>query len=98
MLADLAVIGPVETDAPPLVLSQDVVTAVGSPVYLIGYPGESEVFPQPTLATGLLSNIRRWPAADLTYYQTDASTVGGWPTACDAKAALGKLARRSSRL
>ena len=77
MLADLAVIGPVETDAPPLVLSQDVVTAVGSPVYLIGYPGESEVFPQPTLATGLLSNIRRWPAADLTYYQTDASTVGG---------------------
>ncbi len=77
MLADLAVIGPVETDAPPLELTQDVMTAVGSPVYLIGYPGESEVFPQPTLATGLLSNIRRWPAADLTYYQTDASTVGG---------------------
>ena len=77
MLADLAVIGPIQTDARPLVLSQDVTTAIGSPVYLIGYPGESEIFPQPTLATGLLSNIRRWPAADLTYYQTDASTVGG---------------------
>ncbi|MEZ4770583.1 MAG: serine protease [Caldilineales bacterium] len=77
MLADLAVIGPIETNARPLVLSEDVTTAIGSPVYLIGYPGESEVFPQPTLATGLLSNIRRWPAADLTYYQTDASTVGG---------------------
>lgn len=77
LLADLAVIGPVETDARSLELAMDVETAVGSPVYLIGYPGESEVFPQPTLATGLLSNIRRWPAANLTYYQTDASTVGG---------------------
>lgn len=77
MLADLAVIGPIETDVRPLVLSPDVTTAVGSPVYLIGYPAESESFPQPTLATGLLANIRHWEAADLTYYQTDASTVGG---------------------
>ena len=33
---------------------------LGRPVYLVGYPGESEAFPQPTITEGILSRTREW--------------------------------------
>lgn len=77
LIADLAVLGPVTTTIPSLSITEGQRQPVGAYVYLVGYPGESEAMPQPTLARGLISNVRQWKNAELTYYQTDASTVGG---------------------
>ena len=77
-LVDLAILGPIYTAIPPLPLSQDREFTTGMPVYLIGYPGESEVFPYPAISQGVLSRTRTWEAlGSLHYYQTDADGAGG---------------------
>lgn len=50
---------------------------LGRPVYLIGYPGESEAFPQPTITEGILSRIREWEGEQWTFLQSDTTVVGG---------------------
>ena len=76
-LADLAVLGPIETETNPVSLSAREDIAVGSDVYLIGYPGEAESFPQPSLSRGLVSRVREWEGAGITYFQADATIAGG---------------------
>jgi S1-C subfamily serine protease len=51
--------------------------AIGTELYLIGYPAEVEDFPQPTLSSGVLSRFRTWDAIEMTYLQTDAAVDGG---------------------
>ena len=77
LLADLAVLGPVETKLPSLALADGESLPIGSEVYLIGYPGEVDKLPQPTITRGVLSRIREWEAAGLTYLQSDATIIGG---------------------
>jgi hypothetical protein len=77
LMGDLAVIGPLDTDITPLALVDGEDVAIGSDVYLIGYPGELEMFPQPTLSRGLISRLREWDAIEMTYFQTDALIAGG---------------------
>lgn len=50
---------------------------LGRPVYLVGYPGESEAFPQPTITEGILSRTREWEAEEWTFLQSDTTVVGG---------------------
>jgi hypothetical protein len=52
-------------------------TPLGRPVYLIGYPGESEEYPQPTITEGILSRIREWETEQWTFLQSDTTVVGG---------------------
>ncbi|MFZ0548102.1 MAG: serine protease [Candidatus Promineifilaceae bacterium] len=77
LMADLAVLGPVEVDVEQqeLVNGEDLV--IGSDVFLIGYPGEREDFPQPTITRGLISRVREWEFLGITYFQTDATIAGG---------------------
>ena len=75
--ADLAVLGPLETDKRPLPLADGEQLAPGSNLYQIGYPAEYEVNPEPTIARGLLSRVRHWDGYNLTLLQTDAATLGG---------------------
>ncbi|MEN8233299.1 MAG: serine protease [Actinomycetota bacterium] len=49
----------------------------GRPVYLVGYPGESEAYPQPTITQGILSRTREWEAGEWTFLQTDTTVTGG---------------------
>lgn len=77
LLADLAVLGPIETPLPGLSFEGGEVPAIGTEAYLIGYPGEVEAFPQPAIVRGIVSRIREWEAAGLTYFQTDAAVAGG---------------------
>ena len=77
LIADLAVIGPLETAIEPVSLVDGEGLIVGSEVYLVGYPGEVEQFPQPTITRGLISRLREWPATGITYFQTDAAIAGG---------------------
>jgi hypothetical protein len=65
-------------DAPPPLAFGSVADApIGSELFLIGYPGESETFPQPTLTRGLLSRVRSATGFGVTYLQTDAVIAGG---------------------
>lgn len=77
LLADLAVLGPIETPLPGLSFEGGETPAIGTEAYLIGYPGEVEAFPQPAIVRGIVSRIREWEAAGLTYFQTDAAVAGG---------------------
>ncbi len=77
LLADLAVLGPVETKLPPLALADGEGLPIGSEVYLIGYPGEVEKLPQPTITRGVISRHREWDQVGLTYLQSDARIIGG---------------------
>ena len=55
LIADLALVGPIETEIEPAPLVDAGELAIGSDVYLIGYPAEEETFPQPSITYGILS-------------------------------------------
>jgi S1-C subfamily serine protease/tetratricopeptide (TPR) repeat protein len=76
-MGDLALLGPVSVDLPTLEFATREDIEVGSDVYLIGYPLESESSPVPTITRGILSRIREWSMIHLTIYQTDAAVAGG---------------------
>lgn len=75
--ADLAVLGPVNVSAPLLRLSDGEALAPGSELFLVGYPAETDLFPEPTITRGILSRVRQWDLYDLTLFQTDAAIAGG---------------------
>ena len=75
--ADLAVLGPLETDKRPLPLADGEQLPPGSDLYLIGYPAEYDFAPEPTITRGLLSRVRHWDGYNHTLLQTDAATTGG---------------------
>ena len=77
LLADLAVLGPVDVSAQPLTLSESAAPAIGSEVLTIGYPGSPGDLPQPTLGRGLVSRFREWQETGLLYIQSDATIEGG---------------------
>ena len=77
LLADLAVLGPIDVPAQPMALLDGENIPIGSDMYLIGYPGEYEAFPQPTIVQGILSRLRTWESVGITYFQTDATAIGG---------------------
>ncbi|MFQ5933556.1 MAG: trypsin-like peptidase domain-containing protein [Dehalococcoidia bacterium] len=77
LMGDIAVIGPLETAINPVELVDAEDLIIGSDVYLIGYPGEAEEFPQPTITGGILSRLREWEPIEMTYFQTDAIIAGG---------------------
>lgn len=77
VMADLALLGPVAGHA-GLTLAPDAETLpIGAPVFLVGYPGEVDDFPRPTLTAGVLSRLREARFADLTFLQADVTIVGG---------------------
>ena len=50
---------------------------IGSPLYLIGYPGEYEQLPQPTMTEGIHSRLRQWEPGPFTFFQSDSTIFGG---------------------
>ena len=77
LMVDLAVLGPIDTELAPLPLTDGEDLDVASDVYLIGYPGEVDEFPEPTITRGLISRVREWEQLEVTYFQTDAAIAGG---------------------
>ena len=62
---------------PPAEIGDGEAIPLGRPVYLIGYPGESEDYPQPTITEGILSRTREWETEGWTFLQSDTTVVGG---------------------
>ena len=77
LMADLAVLGPIDTAAPPAALADVAELETGSDAYLVGYPGEVDDLPQPAITRGLISRVRNWDAIGITFYQTDALIGAG---------------------
>ena len=75
--ADIAVLGPIDVPVSPLSLADGESMSPGSEVYLIGYPAETDLFPEPTITSGVLSRFRQWELYDLTLLQSDAAIAGG---------------------
>ena len=76
-LVDLAVLGPIDGGTDWLELIDGEKLPIGADVFLIGYPGEVESSPQPTITRGVISRLREWDSVGVTYFQTDASIAGG---------------------
>ena len=74
--ADLALIGPIETDRPSVDVTGPTVEK-GDDVYLVGYPGENQADTEVTISRGLVSKLRHDDVFDLHYVQTDASIGHG---------------------
>lgn len=77
LIADLSVLGPFDVSVEPVKMIDGENIPIGSRVHLIGYPGEYEQFPQPTITGGILSRLRQWDAGPLTLIQTDSTIAGG---------------------
>ena len=76
-LADLAVLGPVTVPIPPLTLQDGKRMAAGSELFLVGYPAEPDLYPQPSITRGVLSRSYRESTTGLTVLRTDAAAAGG---------------------
>ncbi len=77
LLIDIAVIGPLDTNIKPVILIDGEESIIGSDLFLIGYPGEADQYPEPTISHGMLSRTRDWEPVGITYFQTDAAVAGG---------------------
>lgn len=78
LMADIAVVDISErSDAVPAATASGEDLSIGSELFLIGYPGEPEAFPQPTISRGILSRFRTWDAIAMVFLQTDAAAAGG---------------------
>lgn len=76
-LIDLGPVGGAPSGVAALTPAEDADPAVGTELYLVGYPGEAEDLPQPALSRGLLSRLRTWIGPGLRYLQSDAAIAGG---------------------
>ncbi|MEM7124902.1 MAG: tetratricopeptide repeat-containing serine protease family protein [Chloroflexota bacterium] len=71
LVADLALLGPIDTDVEPVPLVDGSMLPDGSALYLMGYPASAALFSQPVLKSGTLSAIRMWDRADYTFFEAD---------------------------
>jgi hypothetical protein len=76
--ADIAVLGPIDTDAPALDIADGDDLERGDDVFLVGFPGEASGDDlETTIASGIVSRVRHLEEFDQTYIQTDAAISGG---------------------
>ncbi len=75
--ADIALLGPLARDAPPLRFYEGEIER-GESVFLVGYPGEApEDDHDVTISSGIVSRLRHLDEWGMTYVQTDAAIAGG---------------------
>ena len=70
LMADLAILDVAAADRLPAAVrfGSGEELAIGTELYLIGYPAETDEFPQPTLTRGILSRVRSWDATSGSRY------------------------------
>jgi S1-C subfamily serine protease len=77
LFADLAVLGPIETTRQGRDLVRPHALQKGDPLFLVGFPGETDKSPDPAISQGVFSKSRHDDTFDLTFLQTDATIAGG---------------------
>jgi hypothetical protein len=76
LVADIAVLGPIDTDHEGLAIDDPTGLDQGSGLYLVGYPGDPGD-PQVTITSGVLSRWRGVPDWDIDFLQSDAKIAPG---------------------
>jgi tetratricopeptide (TPR) repeat protein/S1-C subfamily serine protease len=66
-----------EVAAAPMTFVDGSQLTMASDIYLIGYPGEVESFPQPAIVQGILGRVRTWSSTGMQVFQVDADVAGG---------------------
>ncbi len=74
LMADLAILGPVERSAPGLTFATGGRPSEGSTAFSAGYPGEAQEF---GVNKGEIWSVERWADADVTYLYTSAHGEAG---------------------
>ena len=74
--ADLAVLGPIETDHEPVALVDPTDLDQGSDLFLVGFPGD-QADPEVTISTGVLSRRRQAEDWGLDFLQSDTKIAPG---------------------
>ena len=77
VLADVAVLGPVDVSIEPVVLSHAGALPIGSEVHTIGCPPPFADPPQLQLGKGIVSRYNEWPETGITYIKSSAEVEGG---------------------
>ena len=78
LVADIAVLGPIDMDRQPVTFEDPADDEQGSDLYLVGYPAEvASDTPELTISRGILSRFRTADPFGLTYVQTDAAIGAG---------------------
>ena len=77
LLADLAVLGPIDAPTRGLQLVDGESLPIGAETFLIGYPKVTGEDPRPKIVRGLLSRIEEMESIGLTFLQTDAVAAPG---------------------
>ena len=77
LLADLAVLGPIDPPTGALELVDGESLPIGSETFVIGYPKVTEEFPRPTIVRGLLSRVVEMEFVGITNLQIDAALAPG---------------------
>ena len=75
-------------------------TAIGTELYVLGYPGRTNTSPQPIFSRGLLSQASTWDDAGMRYLRTDAAGepgVSGGPVIDEAGNVVGVIQFGSAR-
>ena len=74
--ADLALVGPVETERPPVEIVRGVPRR-GEELFVAAYPGDVDDQPEPVIRRGVLTRTRALPELGMTFLQTDAVVADG---------------------
>ena len=77
LLADLAVLGPIDPPTGALELIDGESLPIGSETFVIGYPKVTEELPKPTIVRGLLSRVVEMEFVGITSLQIDAALAPG---------------------
>ena len=77
LLADLAVLGPIDPPTGAVELVDGESLPIGSETFVIGYPKVTEEFPRPTIVRGLLSRVVEMEFVGITNLQIDAALAPG---------------------
>lgn len=77
MHSDLALVGPLDTALPQIALVSQEPPEPGERVHLLGYPDESESYPQVTFTQGIVSRYRTMELHEFGFIQVDALIAPG---------------------
>ena len=83
LLADLAVLGPIDAPHGGIALVDEESLDIGLDTFVIGYKEVKEDFPQPTISPRVLASVRDFESTGITYLQTDTYLTSGAETASD---------------
>ena len=77
-LSGVAVLGPIDAPAPPLMLADGEDAAIGADLFLIVHPEANDGLPQPVMGRGSLQALWETKRAGITFFEADVALAEGY--------------------